>query len=1033
MRSPNSFYDAVTTAGTLFQLADGSIQSCNKDAGKILGYSTESIIAFTPPETPWQIIYRSGIPFPPNTHPAIAFGSSKSTIVGLSGQPHDAEIGFYRPDGSLIWLWLNSQPMFSSSDKPFGVVTTFKDITVAKSNSNYQQVQIKSNFRVLADAIPAVIYIFDAISRHNIYINSQVYDLLGYSPEDIREMGEEFATGVMHPEDLAQFHVHLAKLERSQQGEILKLEYRMRHRNGSWRWFSTYDRVYSRTADGRIEQILGIATDITDRQQIAISLHESEAKLKLATAAAGIGMFFWDIVANSLEWTEQGKAIFGVAPDVELSYAGFLARLHYEDRDRIEEAIKEALSNKTEYSAEYRVIWSDGSVRWIAAKGKGFYNSDGEPVRMMGTVQDITNAMKSQQKSQENEELLKLALANAKAGTWNWDFVNRKIVWSPENYELYGIDPKIKPLQYQDWKNSIHPDDLEACSQAIKRVLAGSPERKIEFRIIHPQKGIRWLLGIGNVIRNSNGVPVRLSGINLDISDLEASKEALKQSERELKLITEVIPQQVWTALPNGEIDYINQRWQEYIGCSLREIRNQGWSTIIHPKDLPLIKAKWLCAIKLGQNYNIEARLKGKDGVYRWFLARARPLRDERGQVIKWYGTNTAIDRLKELEDKLRQQTEDLTKANQLKDEFLAIVSHELRTPLNPILGWSQLLSSGRLNANKVATAIAIIERNAKLQSQLINDLLDVSQILRGKLNFNKIPLNLESVIRSAIATVQLAAEAKEIQIETEFEPNIGQVVGDAVRLQQVVWNLVTNAIKFSPRGSRVRVKLAKIGTQALIQVRDTGQGIESNFLPYVFDRFSQAEGGSTRKFGGLGLGLAIVRHLTELHGGTVTVESEGKGKGAEFNIFLPLINIPTTEPTIEQSDRSTRINRLDQIEILVIDDEVDSLEILKLILEQKGAEVTAVSSATKALEVITESTPDLIISDIGMPETNGNTLMNRIRNLPEGKNIPAIALTAYATELDRQFALDAGFNEHLSKPINIPQLILTIERLIGR
>ena len=1025
----DSFLKPVTGRGTIFQLADASIQSCNKDAAEILGYSTESIITFTLPKTLWQIIHQSNVPFPPNTHPAIAFGSSKSTIAALSGQPNETEIGFYRPDGNLVWLGLSSQPMFASGDRPSGVVTTFKDITAVKSNSNRQQLKINSNFKVLADAIPAVVYIFDVVSQHNIYTNSQVYDLLGYTQKEIIEMGEEFTTTVMHPEDFARLPAHLARIEQSQPGETLKFEYRMRHRNGSWHWFSTRDRVYSRTTDGRVERILGIATDITNRQQTAISLQESEAKLKLATDAAGIGMFFWDIVADSLEWTEQGKAIFEVPPDAELSYAGFFNKLHPEDRDRIEKTAQEALNNKTEYSAEYRTIKSDG-IRWIAARGKGFYNRHGKPIRMVGTVQDITDAKQSQQKSQENEELLKLALSNAKAGTWNWDFIKHEIIWSSENYELYGLDPKIKPLQYQDWRNCIHPDDFEACSQAVRRVLKGSPERKVKFRILHPQKGTRWLLGVGNVIRDSNGVPVRLSGINLDISDLEASKQALEQSERELKLITEVIPQQVWTALPNGKIDYINQRWQEYTGYSLTQIQKRGWSTIIHPEDLPLIKEKWANVIALGQNYHTKARLKGKDGVYRWFLARARALRDSKGNIIKWYGTNTAIHRLKELEDKLRQQTEDLTKANQLKDEFLAVVSHELRTPLNPILGWSQLLSSGRLDKKKTATAIAIIERNARLQSQLVDDLLDVSQILRGKLKLNKVPLNLESVIRAAIATVQLAAEAKEIQIETEFEPDVGQVVGDAGRLQQVVWNLLVNAIKFTPEGGRVTVKLARMGGQASIQVRDTGEGIKADFLPYVFDRFRQAEGGSTRKFGGLGLGLAIVRHLTELHEGTVAVKSQGKAKGAEFSVLLPLLK-STVESKTEVNQRLKQTNRLNQIKILIVDDETDSLDILTLILEQEGARVTAVSSAVTALEVITKMTPDLVISDIGMPEMDGNTLIQRIRNL-KGKSIPAIALTAYASEVDRQLALSAGFNEHLSKPLDIPQLIDIVEHSLG-
>ena len=286
-------------------------------------------------------------------------------------------------------------------------------------------------------------------------------------------------------------------------------------------------------------------------------------------------------------------------------------------------------------------------------------------------------------------------------------------------------------------------------------------------------------------------------------------------------------------------------------------------------------------------------RLRNKNGNYHWFLSKARPLRNEQGKITKWYGTNTGINRIKELEAELRQQTKDLIDANRLKDDFLAIISHELRTPLNPILGWSQLLATGRLDAAKTAQGIGIIQRNAKLQTQLVDDLLDVSRILRGKLKLNITPLSLESVIESALATVNLAADAKEIKIKTIFEPNIGKVSGDAARIQQIIWNLVSNGVKFTPSGGQVIVKLERIGDRAQIEVEDTGRGIKPEFLPCVFEKFRQAQSSSTREFGGLGLGLAIVRSLTELHDGTVTVSSPGEGQGATFSVKLPLIDIP--------------------------------------------------------------------------------------------------------------------------------------------
>ncbi len=1015
----NSISHTATAVGILFQLADGSIQSCNRDAERILGYSAREMIGFA----------ASNI--------AIAFGNSKSVVTALeTGQFADEEMEFYQPDGSLVWLSLNSQPLFSGDcDRPSGVVTTFRDITATKSDrdgENPQKLELSKDFKLFADAIPGVLYIFDAISQRNLYINSQAYNSLGYTPEEILEMGQEFITQVMHPQDRAFFPPHLEKLERSQPGEVCKLEYRMRHQNGEWRWFCSQDRVYSRTAEGKVEQILGIARDITNRQQVEIALKESEERLKLATVASGIGMWFWDLVEDELEFTSQCKALFGLTADAELSYARFIQTLHPEDRDRTNQAVEEALANQTDYNIEYRVVWSDGSVHWIVAKGRGFYNQIGQPVRMMGTVQDISDRKRIELKIRDSEQHLKRVLDSL------YTFVG---VMTPNGIlieanrtaldaaNLQPEDVLGKPFTQAYWW-SYSTQSQAQLNEAIKRAAAGET--------VHYDVQVR--LGAENYIVidfsliplfDNNGKVEYLIPSGIDISDREASKQALMQREHELKLTTEVIPQQIWTATAKGEVDYFNQRWIDYTGIPLENTINSGWKIILHPEDSARVLKSWNESVSSGKKYNIEVRLRGVDGVYRWFLVKARPLRNEQGEIIKWYGTNTSITRIKELEQRLRQQTEDLIEANQLKDEFLAIVSHELRTPLNPILGWSQLLASGRLDSEKMAAGITIIERNAKLQAQLIDDLLDVSRILRGKLNLNKTPLDLEMVIKSALTTVQLAADAKSIQIETEFEPNIGQVAGDASRLQQIIWNLVSNAIKFTPEGGRVLVKLSKIGKRASLEVQDTGQGIDSEFLPYVFDRFRQAEGGNTRQFGGLGLGLAIVRHLSELHGGTVAVASEGKGKGTIFSVKLPLMNTPTEAIDINPIDLSVKPNRFSGIKILVVDDEVDSLDILTLVLKQEGASVISVASAASALEALNKSTPDLIVSDIGMPKTDGYTLMSQIRNLSQGKNIPAIALTAYAGEVNQQLSLDAGFNRHLAKPINIPELITVITELV--
>ncbi|MBH8577657.1 MASE1 domain-containing protein [Nostocaceae cyanobacterium CENA369] len=370
--------------------------------------------------------------------------------------------------------------------------------------------------------------------------------------------------------------------------------------------------------------------------------------------------------------------------------------------------------------------------------------------------------------------------------------------------------------------------------------------------------------------------------------------------------------------------------------------------------------------------------------------------------------------------------------ANQFKDRFLAVLSHELRTPLNPILGWVTLLRSRKLEGETLMRGLETIERNAKLQIKLVEDLLDVSRLQQGKLVLNIQPVNLVKTIEYAIETVHLAVEAKNIQIQTLLEPNIGMVSADAARLQQILWNLLSNAVKFTPSGGRVKVRLVGVDNFAEIQIQDTGQGISAEFLPYVFDYFRQADGTITRQFGGLGLGLAITRHLVELHSGVVKAESAGEGRGATFTVRLPLMhNLPeTTKNSVKQQNYRS----LEGLCVLVVDDDRDTGEFLSIMLKQFGAVVTAVASAGEALEVIAKSKTDLLLSDIGMSGIDGYMLMRLIRAMPQeqGGQIPAIALTAYAGEMNQKQALAAGYQLHLVKPVEPEVLLKAITQVLA-
>jgi PAS domain S-box-containing protein len=434
---------------------------------------------------------------------------------------------------------------------------------------------------------------------------------------------------------------------------------------------------------------------------------------------------------------------------------------------------------------------------------------------------------------------------------------------------------------------------------------------------------------------------------------------------------------------------------------------------------------------------------------------RISPLRHD-GRVI---GTLTIIEDVTERvarEAELQAQIEersrllsseklarnDAERANRLKDEFLATISHELRNPLNAILGWAHMMRLGKLTAANTERAVETIYRNAKSQTQLVADLLDVSRIISGKLRLDVRTVDLVSIVTAAVDSIRPAADAKSIRLHSLLDPAAGPISGDADRLQQIVWNLLTNAVKFTPKGGRIQVKVQRINSHVEIVVSDSGVGINKEFLPYVFDRFRQADASTTRLHGGLGLG-SIVHQLVDLHGGAVRVHSEGEGQGATFTITLPFAGVVTTpqEPEAVHPTHSDEVLSLDGppslqgLRVLVVDDEQDTRELIQEVLKECGAEVITSNSVADALVAIEQHQPDILISDLGMPDEDGYSLISKIRALPaeEGGLIPAAALTAYARAEDRMRVLRSGFQFHLPKPVDSAELVTVVASLAGR
>jgi len=544
----------------------------------------------------------------------------------------------------------------------------------------------------------------------------------------------------------------------------------------------------------------------------------------------------------------------------------------------------------------------------------------------------------------------------------------------------------------------------------------------------------------------AHGITIYFKNVTDQIQAEAALRQTSAELERQLQKFNAYkssVPDFIYTFDLSGRFIDINKPLLDLWQKSFAEVIGKNFFELDYPVDL---------AVKLYNQIHqvIQTRqpLKDETPYTSAFGTRAYeyiwvPVFDAEGAVEMVAGLTRDITDRKQAEaerEKLLQQEqaarEAAETANRIKDEFLAVLSHELRSPLNPILGWSKLLQQNKLSPAKTASALASIERNALLQSQLIDDLLDISRILSGKLSLNRMSVDLNMVMQAALETVRLAAEAKSLQIETTFSPGIGMVMGDSGRLQQVVWNLLSNAVKFTPQGGQISVRLTQTGTYAQILVTDTGKGINPEFLPYVFEHFRQEDGAITRKFGGLGLGLAIARQIVELHGGRIWVESRGEGQGASFTVELPLLH--TANPVEEVADRAeARWDdlHLASVRVLVVDDERDSREFVAFVAEQAGAKVTALGSAIEALQLLSTTPFDILLCDIGMPDMDGYMLVRQVRALPpeQGGQIPAIALTAYAGGFNKKQALAAGFQRHLAKPVEPNELVKAIVTLLSR
>ena len=792
--------------------------------------------------------------------------------------------------------------------------------------------------------------------------------------------------------------------------------------------------------------LLGVSTvvaEITDRNHAKRIIQQSEAIFQRLIESNIFGVAIGDLSGRITYANESLLKMVGYTRSDQLSGKIPWDRMTPPEYQYLEVKAAEELQAKgvaTPFKKEY--IRKDGSRVPILMGATTLGQDDRRLETIVAFFIDLTEISRVEAELKKNQERLQIAQQAGKIGTFEWNVETNELACTPEFEALYGLPPGGID-SYQSWAQMVHPDDRAVIQKQIKAARASGEELNIEFRICRPDRSVGWIACRAKMFPDDGGLPLRTIGVNVDITDRKEAEAARSHINQTLEALIQACPLAI-TVLDtdDGTVKMWNPAAERIFGWRQSEAVGQ-----LVPSVPPDKREEFMANLKGIREGNpiagMETHRQRKDGTLIDISLWATPARDSNGKINCMSIIADISDRkqveaeraqLLDREQAARAQAEAI---NRLKDEFLATLSHELRTPINVIMGWAQTLRTRPHSEEDLASALEAIERQSRVQMQLVEDLLDVSRIIQNKLDLKHGWFYMVNTIEEAQKSVRLAAEAKSVTVSSELDPAVGLMWGDAKRLQQVVWNLLTNAIKFTPSGGTVEVRLSAVGVTdssspnyVQITVSDTGKGISKEFLPYVFDRFRQADGSITRADSGLGLGLAIVRHLVELHGGTVTAESPGKDLGATFTVKLPLKQRRSRQPALRGQKKSDLMHPgiLAGLKVLVVDDEPDNRDFLMVALEYFGASATAAATAAEAIDILQQSPPHILVSDIGMPVEDGYWLIRKVRSSASDKikRLPAVALTAYASEEDRDRALAAGYDEHLTKPID-PALFATV------
>lgn len=1016
----------------------------------------------------------------------------------------NAEIsGETNPPGVYRYSLVNYFPVCLPGGGLLGVGVTSMDITELKQTEQALRDSEEiararaEELETFMEVVPAAVWIAHDPECHTMTLNRAAYDLMRAMPGDATTATPADGSYPLafklqrNGHDIPVESLSMQKAGRT--GQTVEEEAELVFGDGVVRY------IYGKAVPlhdetGKVRGVIGAYLDISERKhaeaeqkRLMQELETERARFEAVLQQLPAGVMIADATSGMLVLTnEQAKHILGYSFEQSLPLEDYDPVVSFEalnaNGQRCEPEqyplMRSLRTGETVTNEEMEIHRRDGTCIVMSVNSAPILNHREQIVAAVTIFQDITERKCFENERKRTEATLRdrehhfSTLFN---GMEDWVLVYRL---TPDHLPGPFIEVNEQACRKLGYSREelLHMSVMDVISSPtvdwthnIEHLFT---EKRVFLESVHTTKDGRQIpCEVSATLFTLNGEPT-VQSICRDITERKRAEEKQREDEERLQLALWAAKASTWDwNLATGTLVCSAEYYSLYGVAPDTKLTYANWLELVHEDEREMVDRTINAAVVAQEEIRIEFRIRHREQGIRWLMLVGRHFQDKNEQLVRITGITVDITERKQIEEErerllTREQTarEAAETANRIKDEFLAVLSHELRSPLNPILGWAKLLQTRKFDEPTTQRALGTIERNAKLQTQLIEDLLDVSRILRGKLVLNMVPVNLATIIESALETVQPTAEAKSITITVEVvQPSNGadssdtqtpgaddktndrtpsalaafpfRVAGDAGRLQQIMWNLLSNAVKFTPSGGRVEVRLERVDSIVQIQVHDSGKGINPTFLPYVFEYFRQEDGKTTRQFGGLGLGLAIVRHLTELHGGTIHADSPGEDLGATFTVRFPLLDTSESsqgEHSTHSFPMSPSSHPLDGLKILIVDDEADMRELVFMVLQQYGAEVRVAASATEALHTLTHTIPDVLISDIGMPNMDGYMLMREVRSLPphQGGNLPAIALTAYAGESDHKQAIAAGFQMHLPKPVDPEELVRAIINL---